>query len=472
MTAVRKKRLRNGLAYGYQSLALTAFLLFTVADCRAQGMSSAFSDNGRLASPQNEKSAAQRLADLRSARAALHANPASAEVYVSLGVSLQALGENGAAETAFDKALSLSPNLPAALYGKGVQCANKEQWPEAQVLFRRAIGASPDFLPARLELAEMLLRTGDFDGATEELHAALRLDSNNPGTHYGLGLIHLQKGEIEDAVDEFRKALALRLHYLEAKKSLAEALTLQGKWREAADLLSQVVRADPQSDEAVMAYARALDKSGDKAESQAQYDRARQLSREEADSFRAKGECNYGVALRNEGKLTESAAAFRKAMEETPNFCEAHDDLGGVLWQQQDFAGASSAFEAAVRCNPNLASARNNLGIALLYYKHDADHAIEQFRAAIASNPGFTLAHLNLGKAMATKGQFADAELEFQQTIALAPEMAAAHVALGLSLAASTGKLSPEARAEINEGLRLDPALRSAVPQEYAAQLN
>lgn len=469
---VRRKRLRYEPAHTHRSLALTAFLLFTTAYCRAQGMSSAFSDNGRLASPENEKSAAQLLADLRSARAALNANPASAQAYVSLGASLQSLGENSSAEMAFDKALSLNPNLPAALYGKGVQCANKEQWPEAKVLFRRTIGASPDFLPARLELAEMLLRTGDFDGAAQELQAALRLDSNNPGTNYGLGLIHLQKGEIEDAVGDFRKALALRPGYFEAQKSLADAWMLQGKWQEAADLLAQIVKSKPQSTEAVTAYARALDKLGDKSAAQSQYDRARQLSREEADSFRAKGESNFGVALRKEGKLTESAAAFRKAIEEAPNFCEAHDDLGGALWQQQDFAGASSAFEAAVRCNPNLASARNNLGIALIYYKHDVDHAIEQFQAAILSNPGFALAHLNFGKALATKGQFAEAEPEFRQTIALAPEMAAAHVALGLSIATSSGKLSPEARSEINEGLRLDPTLRSAVPQEYAAQLD
>jgi len=108
----------------------------------------------------------------------------------------------------------------------------------------------------------------------------------------------------------------------------------------------------------------------------------------------------------------------------------------------------------------------------MLYYKHDLDQGIVQFRAAIAANPGFALAHVNLAKSLATKGQYAEAESEFRSAIVLAPEMAAAHLGLGLLLATSAGKVSLEARAEMNEGLRLDPTLKAAIPAEYISQLN
>ena len=451
---------------------LAGVAVYSVSDCHAQGMANAFSANGHLASPAAQKDAAQLLADLRSARRELAKHPSSADAYVSLGLALQALNQPDAAAKAFDQAVSLKPKLPEPLYEKGVLSSEKEEWAGAEQFFRRAISVDPSYLPARLGLAEMLLRSGDFNAAAQELNAAVRLDSNNSGAHYGLGLVHLQKGEFDSAVAEFRRTLALRPGYLEAQQNLAEAYTLEGKWNDAVPLLKQVVAADPHSAESVTAYARALENSGDQVDARVQFTQARQLSREQANLFRAKGESNFGISLRNQGKLPEATAAFRRAIEAAPNFCEAYDDLGGVLWQQRDFAGASSEFDMAVQCNRNFASAHNNLGIAMLYYKHDLDQGIVQFRAAIAANPGFALAHVNLAKSLATKGQYAEAESEFRSAIVLAPEMAAAHLGLGLLLATSAGKVSSEARAEMNEGLRLDPTLKAAIPAEYVSQLN
>jgi protein O-GlcNAc transferase len=455
------------------SRRLSAFLLVlcTAALCRAQGMSSGVSDV-RLAESAKQKSGAELLSDLRSARMAVAANPSSADAYLCLGLALQSLGQADAAGKAYDQALSLKPTLTQALYQKGVLDSDKQLWTDAEELFRRALATSGHFVPARLELAETLLRTGEFDAAEQELHAILQQDSNNAGAHYGLGLIFLQKGEIDGAVEQFHKSLAIRPDFLEAQKGLAEAFMLQSRWAKATALLAQAFRASPHSTEVVTAYARALQNAGEKTEAEKQFQLARQLSSDEASTLRAEGSRNFGVALRNEGKFTEALAAFRQAIQESPNFCKAHDDLGAVLWQQQQFAEASAEFAKAVECNPNLASARNNLGIAQLYFKHDVDGAIEQFRSAVSFNPGFTLAHFNLGKALATKNQYSEAESEFRRTIELSPEMGAAHVALGLLWAASGGKLSSEAKSEINQGLHLDPNLRNAIPQEYAAQLN
>jgi len=158
-------------------------------------------------------------------------------------------------------------------------------------------------------------------------------------------------------------------------------------------------------------------------------------------------------------------------LDEDSSFCEAHDNLGGVLWMQKDSAAAMSEFQAAVRCNPDLATAQNNLGTALLYHSHDIDQAIVQFRAAISLRPGFALAHLNLGKALAAKQELAQAEPEFRRAIMIDPDLAAAHVGLGLLLAMKEGSLTAEARLEMEKGLRLDAALRELIPQPYLAQL-
>ena len=73
--------------------------------------------------------------------------------------------------------------------------------------------------------------------------------------------------------------------------------------------------------------------------------------------------------------------------------------------------------------------------------------------------------------ALAKNGDEARAEAEFRRTLLLDPEMAAAHIELGLLLALKAGGVSGQARSELNEGLRLDSRLRSLIPENLLRDL-
>jgi hypothetical protein len=49
--------------------------------------------------------------------------------------------------------------------------------------------------------------------------------------------------------------------------------------------------------------------------------------------------------------------------------------------------------------------------------------------------------------------------------------MAAAHIQLGLLLVSIDRSHAQEGRAELKEGLRLDPKLSSSIPPQYAGEL-
>ncbi|HEY4763784.1 MAG TPA: tetratricopeptide repeat protein [Candidatus Sulfotelmatobacter sp.] len=453
------------------SICVLTSSLLLLGVCNAQ--SSAFPIDERLTvSGAEPKSEQQRLADLFSAREALDSQP-SAQGNLSLGRALNALGETEAASKTFDRALELNPKLAEAWFEKASIIADHGDWSKAGDLFRYALAASPDYPSAHLGLGEMLLRVGDFEDSANELQTALRLDPRSAGAHQGLGLIYLQEGKLDLAADEFRRALAIRPGYLDALRGLARTLAYQHKWIEAAALLKQLVAANhPPSAEEAFSLGTALANIGDKPGAERQFVRARELSSRQLVLLRAKGESNWGIALRNEGQLQDAAAAFRRALGDDPSYCEAHDDLGEIGWLQKDFAGALSEFQIAVRCSPESALARNNLGFTLLSYRHDIDSAIEQFRAALASRPGFALAHFNLGKALAAKQDLTGAEPELRRALAINPDLAAAHVDLGLLLAMRKGNIYAEARSEMETGLRLDPSLRVMIPQQYLAQLH
>jgi len=449
-------------------MTLSLLLLPRIADAQVTAIPS---DERLTGSVSESKTQQQWLVDLASDRQSVEAHPDEASAWLMLAKTLHALGETETASQALDHALKLNPKLAEALIEKGAVLADLTQWSEATEFYRRAVAASPDNTMAHLSLGDMLLRTGEFDGAAGEFRTVVRLDGKSPGAWQGLGLVHLQEGSVDEAAEDFRHALAIRPGYIDAEKGLAHALTAAHQWAEAAALLKSLVAANPNSSEETVALGNVLAAMGDKEGAEKQFARGRELANDDLILLRAKGENNWGVTLRKEGKFGEAADAFRRAIHEDPGFCEAHDNLGGVLWVQKDAVAAMSEFQAAVQCDPNLASARNNLGNALLYSGHDLDKAIAEFRAAVALRPGFALAHLNLGKALATKQNFADAENDFRCAILIEPELASAHMGLGLALAAETSGVSAEARAEMETALHLDPALRDVIPQAYLVQM-
>ena len=427
-------------------------------------------DEHLTVSPTAGKTQQQLVAELISARQSNEKRP-SADNDLSLGGALKAIGEADAAAKFFDRALTKNPKLSDAWLERGFIESDRGDWSKAAELFRRAASIAPVNARARLALGEMLLRMGDFDGAAKEFKTASEINARSCGPHQGLGLVYLQQGKAEESEAEFRRALASCALSNEAQKGLARALAYEHKWQEAASLMQKIATANPNSSEAVSSLATALANLGDKAGSEHEFARARQLSQKELIALRAQGDRNWGVSLRNDGKLQDATVAFRRALEEDPTLCDAHDDLGEVLWVRKDLAGALSEFQAAVQCNPGSSTSQNNLGAALLYYGHDVDGAIEHLRAAVDSKPGFALARLNLGKALAAKQDFSAAEPEFRAAIAIDPDLAAAHLNLGLILATKEGNMSAEAQKELQTGLRLDPRLGDSIPRQYVAHL-
>lgn len=448
-------------------LLVAAIVLCTSSWAQVAGFPA---DEHLTLSPTEAKTQQQLVAELMSARQLDETLP-SAENDLVLGRDLNAIGETDAAAKLFDRALTKNPRLSDAWLEKGFTESDRGDWSKAAELFRRALSTAPGNGPAHLALGEMLLRMGDFDGALKGFKTTSEINPRSCSPHQGLGLVYLQQGKAEESEHEFRTALTLCKSSREAQKGLARTLAYEHKWEEAAGLLKEILIASPDSSEETFSLATAFTNLGDNAGSEREFARARELSQKELIVLRARGDRNWGVSLRNEGKLQDAAGAFHRALDEDPAFCDAHDDLGEVLWMQKDLAGALSEFQAAAQCSSSSATAQNNLGAALLYYRRDVESAIEHLRAAVNCKPGFALARLNLGKALAAKQDFSAAEPELRAAIAIDPDLAAAHFNLSLVLAAKEGTMSPEAQKELQTGLRLDPRLRESIPRQYVAYL-
>ena len=93
---------------------------------------------------------------------------------------------------------------------------------------------------------------------------------------------------------------------------------------------------------------------------------------------------NHGVALMREKKFAEALADFRKAVQEKPDFAEAHNNLAYCLRLQgpAQYNEAMSHYNKAIQLNPNLAEAYEYRGVLFVKMnrKNDAEKDLAKLK--------------------------------------------------------------------------------------------
>lgn len=96
--------------------------------------------------------------------------------------------------------------------------------------------------------------------------------------------------------------------------------------------------------------------------------------------------------------LAEAASAYRRAVELSPGWVEAHINLGVVLYQLAELDGARQSFEAALALDSASAIIHFNLG-CVLEELGNRDKSVEHLNRAIEIEPSHSDAHFNLALA-------------------------------------------------------------------------
>lgn len=104
---------------------------------------------------------------------------------------------------------------------------------------RRQRVSLADDAGALLATAELRLETGDVAAAKEAALAAASLRPGEVRVHVVLARVHLREGRATEAVEEGRRAVRLGPESLDAHRWFALALTVAGRYREAAEQYEQ-----------------------------------------------------------------------------------------------------------------------------------------------------------------------------------------------------------------------------------------
>ena len=105
---------------------------------------------------------------------------------------------------------------------------------------------------------------------------------------------------------------------------------------------------------------------------------------------------NYGILLKEIGKLEEAEVSQRKAIKYKPDFATAHSNLGNILKELGKIKEAELSTRKAIELDPNFANAHANLG-NILIDQGKLEEAELSTRKAIELNPDLDHNKMNKG---------------------------------------------------------------------------
>jgi len=154
------------------------------------------------------------------------------------------------------------------------------------------------------------------------------------------------------------------------------------------------------------------------------------------------------------GYWKDGVTLYEHALACTTNNAMTHNNLGNVLFEQNEFAKAAEHFSAALEIDPKMAEARNNLGNALVKMGR-VEEGIAQYREALRLMPNDTQAHFNLGIVFSNQGKLDEAIAEYTEALRLKPDNPGGYNNLG-NVYARLGRFD-DAIAHYREVIRLQP---------------
>jgi protein O-GlcNAc transferase len=320
---------------------------------------------------------------------AARANSRDANASGKLGMLLDLYKRRESAAICYKRAHQLDPGAFRWPYYLGSLQSAQGKRAEAAITLRAALRLNPDYLPARLKLAENLLAAGDWEEAGRIYETIVKEHSDAAEAYYGIGRIRAANGDLTAAVESYRRACDLFPAYGAAHYGLALAYRKLGdgprseehlKLHAAGQTLVPPV-PDPLRDE-----MRALDRG-------------------------APSLVLRGIAFQDAGRIEDAIAEHEKALELDPEYVLAHANLIILYGRTKQPQKAEEHFRAAVRLNPNSADSYYNYGV-LLFEQRKYVEAEELFRKAVEVNPFHSQAFHNLGFMREQQGRL-DEALEF-----------------------------------------------------------
>ncbi len=348
---------------------------------------------------------------IRAAYRAVQEAPEDAALNRQLGIVLHAYKLNAGAISSYQRARLLDVTSYETAYYLGIAQLQSGNDDTAMEQMHAALVLNPEYPPARLRLADLLMKKGQLEEAGTLYMALLESPADTARAHYGLGQIASRRGDTPAAIAHYQEALQLFESFGPVHYALALAYRDQGETRVADQHMAhyrQYQKHGPPHNDPLLEALEELDIS-----TRAAIRRARQLF--------------------DSGHYAESAQLLEEAVAGDPQSVEAHMKLVRLYSLLRDFDQLEKHYRAVLALDPNQPAAHLLYGQAL----GDAgryEQAIESFHKIIETEPGNVKANTYLAQACEELGRNGVALRHYRAAVAGEPNNRFVNYLLGRRL--------------------------------------
>lgn len=318
-------------------------------------------------------------------RAAIAADPYSAEANRALGRMLFAMRDGAAAEVVLRRTAELSPDDFRSHTDLGelyIQLLNRPD--AAAAAFERAVALQPGHAGARYGLGVALAAMGRLDAAAASLGESSRLEPKNILPLLALGQVRIAQRDADAAIAAYERAVEIQPRFVAAQEGLGDAQSLKGAHEKALGTYRTAAQLAPTSPWPAFKQGNVLlaMKRNDEAE------RAFAASVAIDDRF-APGYNNLAnLAAGRRERHAQALAWAQKAVELAPQGATYWDTLASVRLARGEIDAAIEAGRRATSLPPASAEHHYTLGVALQRKSSRAEAAAE-FRRALELDARF-----------------------------------------------------------------------------------
>jgi tetratricopeptide (TPR) repeat protein len=278
-----------------------------------------------------------------------------------------------------------------------------------------------------IEHALALHRAGRLDSAEHAYRAILDAQPCNASTLYMLGVLYLQRQDIERAIERFDAALALEPHDADCLIDRGIAALARGDDEGAERFFSEAVEHAPRHALAHSNLGKVQRRMGKREEALASFQQAVELETNLFDA--ALGRADLLEAL---SRPQEAVAAYQYAELLAPQDIRVLRGLGVTLNAVRRHAEAAEVFQRALQHDPRDIHALFGLAFAT-----DAqlkfDDALAIYARALEIAPDSPTLHNNVAFTLTCLSRYDEADDHLRRAIELSPDLSNAYKLLGMS---------------------------------------
>lgn len=280
---------------------------------------------------------------------------------------------------------------------------------------RRILRQQPGDVATRLLGAQSMVRLRENDQARTLLEA-IPYDQRPAEVHFALARLDVMDEKLEPARDGLIAALEAQPHEPEILRHYLDVERKLGNTADALERISDSAAARPDSGAIARLHGLALLFSGRGAEAEAELRRAVELAPNDLATYQALAQYYFLTE-----RFKEGLATYEEAVAARPDSAPLHFALGTLYDVSGDREAAFEKYEKAVRLDPNLSVAKNNLAYLLAEENRELDRALDLAREAKQLLPDNASASDTLGWVLHKKGLHAAAADYFNEAINLSP---------------------------------------------------